>query len=147
NIIETITRQDEELLAKELNSSRIIGEITVDKAVLNKEAYEGSKVIIDNLAKNTKVNIIDEKDDWFYITIDGHEGWIKNDYISIINTMFVISETKLKDKPNGKTIDTVNKNETIVIIPTEDLELTEDSGWYKLHYKGQEAWIKKNRIK
>src|SRR5699024_2772156 len=141
-----VTPEDEQLLAKKSNPNRVIGEVIIDNAEVKEEANEQSGSVVDGLSKNTKVEITHEKDGWFKVIVDGKEGWMKIDSILITNVMSVKDGTEIKDEPNGETIDILAENETIIVIPNENLELTEIGDWYEANYRGQKVWVHKDQI-
>src|SRR5699024_12022680 len=112
---------------------------------LKSEASEHSKTL-DDVTTDKMIEIIGQKDDWRNVIIDGQKGWMMSDTIDIKNVKLVVSETELKDAPQGHTIEELHENETVIVKPDDQLNLTEDGGWYNVTYRGQEGWIQKDQI-
>lgn len=142
-----VTPEEEELLTKQAQQERVIGIVTADDVALKADTTEESDTLNDHVANKATVEIIGEKDGWFNVIIDDQDGWIMSDSIDITNVTLVKSETEIKDEPNGDAIVELLENETVVIIPDNDLNLTKDGEWYKVYYHGQEGWVHEKQMK
>src|SRR5699024_8772439 len=139
-----VTPEEEEMNTKQHQQERVIGQLNSEGA-LKSEASEDSKTL-DGITSDKMIEIIGQEDDWFNVIIDGQECWMMSDTIDITNVKLVVSETELKDAPQGDTIEELHENETVIVKPDDQLNLTEDGGWYNVTYRGQEGWIQKDQI-
>src|SRR5699024_1735660 len=92
------------------NPERVISEVIVEGVKIKENANAKSHSLADGLSKGTKVEIINENNGWYEVNIDGINGWIKTESVSIINVKVVKAGSEITDEPNGNTIDTLDEN-------------------------------------
>src|SRR5699024_2795474 len=119
---------------------RVIGEVTEDTQFREDYEVKGDN-IIENISIGEQVDILDEKQGWFKVSYNLQEGWIDSASISITNVFNTVTDVEIKDNPNGETIDELLENETVIVVPDENGELTKDGEWFNIYYHGITAWI------
>jgi len=98
-------------------------------------------IVLKYTVKNLPVEIIDEYDLWRkIIDLEGNQGWIhkdliKGDRFAIINHNYY-SPLQIKNKPQGRVIGTIGKN-NIVKINKCMLD------WCSINYKNKKGWVEK----
>lgn len=139
------TLEKEALLTQQAATNRVIAEINADSA-FREDAETEDDNIIENLSEGDKVDILKEKQEWFKVNHELKEGWVDSDSITITNVFNTVDDVEIKDSPNGETIDNLLENETVIVVPNEEDELTKDGGWYNIYYHGITAWIHEDDI-
>ena len=105
------------------------------------------------VSRNEEYKVLDQANGWYKIDINGLEGWVSGDYVSLI------SEMQYSNLPNNEiaTITTSALNvrkgpstdyqvETLVY-RNESYEVVDYSnGWYKIVVDGVEGWVSKNYV-
>ena len=101
-------------------------------------------IVLKYIIKNLPVEIIDEYDQWRkIIDIEGNYGWVHKNLIqgerfAIIKQSYN-EALQIKNKPQGKVIGTIGKN-NIVKINKCFLD------WCSISYEDKKGWVKKNNL-
>ena len=124
------------------------------------EASTSSKVI-GSLSGNTKVTIVGEEGAFYKIEYKGSHGYVAKEYIKDIKDEVVTEPEKPSNPENSKKTGVVTASKGLnvrkeantssqiigILNSGESVEIIgEENGFYKITYKGQEAYASKNYI-
>ncbi len=124
------------------------------------EASTSSKVI-GSLSGNSKVTIIGEEGAFYKIEYKGSHGYVAKEYIKDIKDEIVTEPEKPSNPENSKKTGVVTASKGLnvrkeantssqivgILNSGESVEIIgEENGFYKITYKGQEAYASKNYI-
>ena len=98
-------------------------------------------IVLQYIVKNLPIEIIGEYDQWRnIIDIEGNQGWIHNNLIqgdrfAIINPSYS-SSLQIKNKPQGRVIGTIGKNNIVKIYKCL-------LDWCYIGYESKQGWVEK----
>ena len=146
------------LAVRSLNKTGIVN-VSSSLNVRN-EASTSSKVI-GSLSGNTKVTIVGEEGAFYKIEYKGSHGYVAKEYIKDIKDEVVTEPEKPSNPENSKKTGVVTASKGLnvrkeantssqiigILNSGESVEIIgEENGFYKITYKGQEAYASKNYI-
>lgn len=96
--------------------------------------------ILFNLSKDSIVEIIEEKDNWYKIKYKNETGWISTDYVSTDNVSYTVKITKdteilLLPTINAKASGNISSGNKVTI--NEEI-----NGWYFIEKDNKKGWIR-----
>ena len=155
-VIKKEKSSDQANLANEENdhhSSAIIASVLEDAINVRKEPTTSS-AIIGKVAKDAKIQIVDEKGDWTQIQYSGNKGWIKSSFLQYKEENKNNPETNtskeqkkritiLYDRTNIRSNATVNSTIISIANAGDSFPVTEEIGdWYKVQLSnGEEGYV------
>ena len=142
-------------------STKKTGIVNVSSSLnVRSEASTSSKVI-GSLSGNSKVTIVGEEGAFYKIEYKGSHGYVAKEYIKDIKDEVVTEPEKPSTPENSKKTGVVTASKGLnvrkeantssqivgILNSGESVEiLGEENGFYKINYKGQEAYASKNYI-
>ena len=134
----------------------IVGVTTATSLNFRKTPDSSSSAnIIKTLPYNTKVAVLGENSNgWYKVNVNGTEGWVYGDYLSIMNLLKVVNvDTTLnvrQSAPYGNVLTSLKNNTLVSGILSGDKLVTEShSGttWYKIKVSNMTGWVSGDYIK
>ena len=146
------------LAVRSLNKTGIVN---VSSSLNVREGVSTSSKVIGSLSGNTKVTIIEEEGAFYKIEYKGSHGYVAKEYIKDIKDEVVTEPEKPSNPENSKKTGVVTASKGLnvrkeantssqiigILNSGESVEIIgEENGFYKITYKGQEAYASKNYI-
>ncbi|WP_415319651.1 SH3 domain-containing protein [Clostridium perfringens] len=137
------------------------GIVNVSSSLNVREGASTSSKVIGSLSGNTKVTIVGEEGAFYKIEYNGFYGYVAKEYIKDIKDEVVTEPEKPSTPENSKKTGVVTASKGLnvrkeantssqivgILNSGESVEiLGEENGFYKINYKGQEAYASKNYI-
>ncbi|UBK87351.1 SH3 domain-containing protein [Clostridium perfringens] len=137
------------------------GIVNVSISLNVREGASTSSKVIGSLSGNTKVTIIGEEGEFYKIEYKGSHGYVAKEYIKDIKDEVVTEPEKPSTPENSKKTGVVTASKGLnvrkeantssqiigILNSGESVEIIgEENGFYKITYKGQEAYASKNYI-
>ena len=137
------------------------GIVNVSSSLNVREGASTSSKVIGSLSGNTKVTIVGEEGAFYKIEYKGSHGYVAKEYIKDIKDEVVTEPEKPSTPENSKKTGVVTASKGLnvrkeantssqivgILNSGESVEiLGEENGFYKINYKGQEAYASKNYI-
>ncbi|WP_349393279.1 SH3 domain-containing protein [Clostridium perfringens] len=146
------------LAVRSLNKTGIVN---VSSSLNVREGASTSSKVIGSLSGNTKVTIVGEEGAFYKIEYKGSHGYVAKEYIKDIKDEVVTEPEKPSNPENSKKTGVVTASKGLnvrkeantssqivgILNSGESVEIIgEENGFYKITYKGQEAYASKNYI-
>ena len=146
------------LAVRSLNKTGIVN---VSSSLNVREGAGTSSKVIGSLSGNTKVTIVGEEGAFYKIEYKGSHGYVAKEYIKDIKDEVVTEPEKPSNPENSKKTGVVTASKGLnvrkeantssqiigILNSGESVEIIgEENGFYKITYKGQEAYASKNYI-
>ena len=146
------------LAVRSLNKTGIVN---VSSSLNVREGASTSSKVIGSLSGNSKVTIIGEEGAFYKIEYKGSHGYVAKEYIKDIKDEIVTEPEKPSNPENSKKTGVVTASKGLnvrkeantssqivgILNSGESVEIIgEENGFYKITYKGQEAYASKNYI-
>ncbi|MDV5111698.1 SH3 domain-containing protein [Clostridium perfringens] len=137
------------------------GVVNVSSSLNVREGASTSSKVIGSLSGNTKVTIVGEEGAFYKIEYKGSHGYVAKEYIKNIKDEVVTEPEKPSNPENSKKTGVVTASKGLnvrkeantssqiigILNSGESVEIIgEENGFYKITYKGQEAYASKNYI-
>ncbi|HAT4214272.1 TPA: SH3 domain-containing protein [Clostridium perfringens] len=137
------------------------GVVNVSSSLNVREGASTSSKVIGSLSGNTKVIIVGEEGAFYKIEYKGSHGYVAKEYIKDIKDEVVTEPEKPSNPENSKKTGVVTASKGLnvrkeantssqiigILNSGESVEIIgEENGFYKITYKGQEAYASKNYI-
>ena len=137
------------------------GIVNVSSSLNVREVASTSSKVIGSLSGNTKVTIVGEEGAFYKIEYKGSHGYVAKEYIKDIKDEVVTEPEKPSTPENSKKTGVVTASKGLnvrkeantssqiigILNSGESVEIIgEENGFYKITYKGQEAYASKNYI-
>ncbi|MDM0840761.1 SH3 domain-containing protein [Clostridium perfringens] len=137
------------------------GIVNVSSSLNVREGASTSSKVIGSLSGNSKVTIIGEEGAFYKIEYKGSHGYVAKEYIKDIKDEVVTEPEKPSTHENSKKTGVVTASKGLnvrkeantssqiigILNSGESVEIIgEENGFYKITYKGQEAYASKNYI-
>ncbi|MDK0559243.1 SH3 domain-containing protein [Clostridium perfringens] len=137
------------------------GIVNVSSSLNVREGASTSSKVIGSLSGNTKVTIVGEEGAFYKIEYKGSHGYVAKEYIKDIKDEIVTEPEKPSNPENSKKTGVVTASKGLnvrkeantssqivgILNSGESVEIIgEENGFYKITYKGQEAYASKNYI-
>ncbi|EOU1976728.1 cell surface protein [Clostridium perfringens] len=137
------------------------GIVNVSSSLNVREGASTSSKVIGSLSGNSKVTIIGEEGAFYKIEYKGSHGYVAKEYIKDIKDEIVTEPEKPSNPENSKKTGVVTASKGLnvrkeantssqivgILNSGESVEIIgEENGFYKIIYKGQEAYASKNYI-
>ncbi|MDK0839362.1 SH3 domain-containing protein [Clostridium perfringens] len=137
------------------------GVVNVSSSLNVREGASTSSKVIGSLSGNTKVTIVGEEGAFYKIEYKGSHGYVAKEYIKDIKDEVVTEPEKPSTPENSKKTGVVTASKGLnvrkeantssqiigILNSGESVEIIgEENGFYKITYKGQEAYASKNYI-
>ncbi|MBI6049500.1 SH3 domain-containing protein [Clostridium perfringens] len=142
-------------------STEKTGIVNVSSSLNVREGASTSSKVIGSLSGNTKVTIVGEEGAFYKIEYKGSHGYVTKEYIKDIKDEVVTEPEKPSNPENSKKTGVVTASKGLnvrkeantssqiigILNSGESVEIIgEENGFYKITYKGQEAYASKNYI-
>ena len=146
------------LAVRSLNKTGIVN---VSSSLNVREGASTSSKVIGSLSGNTKITIVGEEGAFYKIEYKGSHGYVAKEYIKDIKDEVVTEPEKPSNPENSKKTGVVTASKGLnvrkeantssqiigILNSGESVEIIgEENGFYKITYKGQEAYASKNYI-
>ena len=146
------------LAVRSLNKTGIVN---VSSSLNVRSSASTSSKVIRSLSGNTKVTIVGEEGAFYKIEYKGSHGYVAKEYIKDIKDEVVTEPEKPSNSENSKKTGVVTASKGLnvrkeantssqiigILNSGESVEIIgEENGFYKITYKGQEAYVSKNYI-
>ena len=146
------------LAVRSLNKTGIVN---VSSSLNVREGASTSSKVIGSLSGNTKVTIVGEEGAFYKIEYKGSHGYVAKEYIKDIKDEVVTEPEKPSNPENSNKTGVVTASKGLnvrkeantssqiigILNSGESVEIIgEENGFYKITYKGQEAYASKNYI-
>ncbi|ELC8363466.1 SH3 domain-containing protein [Clostridium perfringens] len=137
------------------------GIVNVSSSLNVREGASTSSKVIGSLSGNTKITIVGEEGAFYKIEYKGSHGYVAKEYIKDIKDEVVTEPEKPSNPENSKKTGVVTASKGLnvrkeantssqiigILNSGESVEIIgEENGFYKITYKGQEAYASKNYI-
>ncbi len=137
------------------------GIVNVSSSLNVRKGASTSSKVIGSLSGNSKVTIIGEEGAFYKIEYKGSHGYVAKEYIKDIKDEIVTEPEKPSNPENSKKTGVVTASKGLnvrkeantssqivgILNSGESVEIIgEENGFYKITYKGQEAYASKNYI-
>ena len=137
------------------------GIVNVSSSLNVRSGASTSSKVIGSLSGNSKVTIIGEEGAFYKIEYKGSHGYVAKEYIKDIKDEIVTEPEKPSNPENSKKTGVVTASKGLnvrkeantssqivgILNSGESVEIIgEENGFYKITYKGQEAYASKNYI-
>ncbi len=137
------------------------GIVNVSSSLNVREGASTSSKVIGSLSGNTKVTILGEEGAFYKIEYKGSHGYVAKEYIKDIKDEVVTEPEKPSNPENSNKTGVVTASKGLnvrkeantssqiigILNSGESVEIIgEENGFYKITYKGQEAYASKNYI-
>ncbi|XZJ59334.1 SH3 domain-containing protein [Clostridium perfringens] len=142
-------------------STEKTGIVNVSSYLNVREGASTSSKVIGSLSGNTKVTIVGEEGAFYKIEYKGSHGYVAKEYIKDIKDEVVTEPEKPSNPENSNKTGVVTASKGLnvrkeantssqiigILNSGESVEIIgEENGFYKITYKGQEAYASKNYI-
>ncbi|MDM0526854.1 SH3 domain-containing protein [Clostridium perfringens] len=142
-------------------STEKTGIVNVSSSLNVREGASTSSKVIGSLSGNTKITIVGEEGAFYKIEYKGSHGYVAKEYIKDIKDEVVTEPEKPSTHENSKKTGVVTASKGLnvrkeantssqiigILNSGESVEIIgEENGFYKITYKGQEAYASKNYI-
>ena len=142
-------------------STEKTGIVNVSSSLNVREGASTSSKVIGSLSGNTKVTIVGEEGAFYKIEYKGSHGYVAKEYIKDIKDEVVTEPEKPSNPENSNKTGVVTASKGLnvrkeantssqiigILNSGESVEIIgEENGFYKITYKGQEAYASKNYI-
>ena len=142
-------------------STEKTGIVNVSSSLNVREGASTSSKVIGSLSGNTKVTIVGEEGAFYKIEYKGSHGYVAKEYIKDIKDEVVTEPEKPSNPENSKKTGVVTASKGLnvrkeantssqiigILNSGESVEIIgEENGFYKITYKGEEAYASKNYI-
>ncbi|MDM0553476.1 SH3 domain-containing protein [Clostridium perfringens] len=142
-------------------STEKTGIVNVSSSLNVRSGASTSSKVIGSLSGNTKVTIVGEEGAFYKIEYKGSHGYVAKEYIKDIKDEVVTEPEKPSNPENSKKTGVVTASKGLnvrkeantssqiigILNSGESVEIIgEENGFYKITYKGQEAYASKNYI-
>ncbi|MDK0734836.1 SH3 domain-containing protein [Clostridium perfringens] len=142
-------------------STEKTGIVNVSSSLNVRSSASTSSKVIGSLSGNSKVTIVGEEGAFYKIEYKGSHGYVAKEYIKDIKDEVVTEPEKPSTPENSKKTGVVTASKGLnvrkeantssqivgILNSGESVEiLGEENGFYKINYKGQEAYASKNYI-
>ncbi|EPB8198024.1 SH3 domain-containing protein [Clostridium perfringens] len=142
-------------------STEKTGIVNVSSSLNVRSGASTSSKVIGSLSENTKVTIVGEEGAFYKIEYKGSHGYVAKEYIKDIKDEVVTEPEKPSNPENSKKTGVVTASKGLnvrkeantssqiigILNSGESVEIIgEENGFYKITYKGQEAYASKNYI-
>ncbi|EJT6500223.1 SH3 domain-containing protein [Clostridium perfringens] len=142
-------------------STEKTGIVNVSSSLNVREGANTSSKVIGSLSGNTKITIVGEEGAFYKIEYKGSHGYVAKEYIKDIKDEVVTEPEKPSNPENSKKTGVVTASKGLnvrkeantssqiigILNSGESVEIIgEENGFYKITYKGQEAYASKNYI-
>ncbi|ELC8350220.1 SH3 domain-containing protein [Clostridium perfringens] len=142
-------------------STEKTGIVNVSSSLNVREGASASSKVIGSLSGNTKITIVGEEGAFYKIEYKGSHGYVAKEYIKDIKDEVVTEPEKPSNPENSKKTGVVTASKGLnvrkeantssqiigILNSGESVEIIgEENGFYKITYKGQEAYASKNYI-
>ncbi|HFD2039422.1 TPA: SH3 domain-containing protein [Clostridium perfringens] len=142
-------------------STEKTGIVNVSSSLNVREGASTSSKVIGSLSGNIKVTIVGEEGAFYKIEYKGSHGYVAKEYIKDIKDEVVTEPEKPSNPENSKKTGVVTASKGLnvrkeantssqiigILNSGESVEIIgEENGFYKITYKGQEAYASKNYI-
>ncbi|HII4523294.1 TPA: SH3 domain-containing protein [Clostridium perfringens] len=142
-------------------SAEKTGVVNVSSSLNVREGASTSSKVIGSLSGNTKITIVGEEGAFYKIEYKGSHGYVAKEYIKDIKDEVVTEPEKPSTPENSKKTGVVTASKGLnvrkeantssqiigILNSGESVEIIgEENGFYKITYKGQEAYASKNYI-
>ncbi|MDM0532586.1 SH3 domain-containing protein [Clostridium perfringens] len=142
-------------------SAEKTGVVNVSSSLNVREGASTSSKVIGSLSGNTKITIVGEEGAFYKIEYKGSHGYVAKEYIKDIKDEVVTEPEKPSTHENSKKTGVVTASKGLnvrkeantssqiigILNSGESVEIIgEENGFYKITYKGQEAYASKNYI-
>ncbi|EGT3618525.1 MULTISPECIES: SH3 domain-containing protein [Clostridium] len=142
-------------------STEKTGIVNVSSSLNVREGASTSSKVIGSLSGNTNVTIVGEEGAFYKIEYKGSHGYVAKEYIKDIKDEVVTEPEKPSNPENSKKTGVVTASKGLnvrkeantssqiigILNSGESVEIIgEENGFYKITYKGQEAYASKNYI-
>ncbi|WP_416187365.1 SH3 domain-containing protein [Clostridium perfringens] len=142
-------------------STEKTGIVNVSSSLNVREGASTSSKVIGSLSGNTKITIVGEEGAFYKIEYKGSHGYVAKEYIKDIKDEVVTEPEKPSNPENSKKTGVVTASKGLnvrkeantssqiigILNSGESVEIIgEENGFYKITYKGQEAYASKNYI-
>ncbi|MBO3318858.1 MAG: SH3 domain-containing protein [Clostridium perfringens] len=142
-------------------STKKTGIVNVSSSLNVRSGASTSSKVIGSLSGNTKVTIVGEEGAFYKIEYKGSHGYVAKEYIKDIKDEVVTEPEKPSNPENSKKTGVVTASKGLnvrkeantssqiigILNSGESVEIIgEENGFYKITYKGQEAYASKNYI-
>ncbi|MDK0570396.1 SH3 domain-containing protein [Clostridium perfringens] len=142
-------------------STKKTGIVNVSSSLNVREGASTSSKVIGSLSGSSKVTIVGEEGAFYKIEYNGSHGYVAKEYIKDIKDEVVTEPEKPSTPENSKKTGVVTASKGLnvrkeantssqivgILNSGESVEiLGEENGFYKINYKGQEAYASKNYI-
>ncbi|EOU1696823.1 SH3 domain-containing protein [Clostridium perfringens] len=142
-------------------STEKTGIVNVSSSLNVREGAITSSKVIGSLSGNTKVTIVGEEGAFYKIEYKGSHGYVAKEYIKDIKDEVVTEPEKPSNPENSNKTGVVTASKGLnvrkeantssqiigILNSGESVEIIgEENGFYKITYKGQEAYASKNYI-
>ncbi|XZH96177.1 SH3 domain-containing protein [Clostridium perfringens] len=142
-------------------STEKTGIVNVSSSLNVRSGASTSSKVIGSLSGNTKVIIVGEEGAFYKIEYKGSHGYVAKEYIKDIKDEVVTEPEKPSNPENSKKTGVVTASKGLnvrkeantssqiigILNSGESVEIIgEENGFYKITYKGQEAYASKNYI-
>ncbi|MCX0352631.1 SH3 domain-containing protein [Clostridium perfringens] len=142
-------------------STEKTGIVNVSSSLNVREGASTSSKVIGSLSGNTKITIVGEEGAFYKIEYKGSHGYVAKEYVKDIKDEVVTEPEKPSNPENSKKTGVVTASKGLnvrkeantssqiigILNSGESVEIIgEENGFYKITYKGQEAYASKNYI-
>lgn len=111
-----------------------------------RETPDLSSNILTKIPVDEKVEIIYEGSDWYKVRYDSYEGWVFNQYISILGESVSLAAVNANDV-NIRSNPSLTSEVTDRMDTGEKVRVLDSLGdWYKISYQDKEGWVYKEYL-
>ncbi|MGE7927715.1 S-layer homology domain-containing protein [Lysinibacillus xylanilyticus] len=123
------------------------GQATVND--LNMRTYPNTadaSSIIKKLPKDTSLTVLGENGGWFKVKVDGQEGWVFDDYVSLKNGLQIVDMNitlNVRSEPSttASILGTVKPKGFIIGVVDDNGDFVKNGNWYKVIFNGKTGWV------
>ncbi|MGE8033459.1 S-layer homology domain-containing protein [Lysinibacillus sp. NPDC093692] len=123
------------------------GQATVDD--LNMRTYPNTtdaSSIITKLPKDTSFIVLGENGGWYKVKVNGQEGWLFKDYVSLKNGLQIVDMNitlNVRSEPSTESsiLGTVKPKSFIIGVVDANGNFVKNGNWYKVIYNGKSGWV------
>ncbi len=132
----------------------VTGVVSLDETDdgLRFRTYPVSGNVIKKLPDGEEVQIIGTNGGWYYVDVDGKEGWVSGDYIKFHDLLKVMIDSawlNVRSEPStdSETVGKLYSGDYVNgVMDNEGIFIKED-GWYQITFEGKTRWIHGDYIK
>ncbi|MFF5818308.1 MULTISPECIES: S-layer homology domain-containing protein [Lysinibacillus] len=132
--------------ALDLGLAGATGKTTIN---LNMRTYPNTAdnaSIITNLPKDTSFKVLGENGGWLKVSVNGQEGWVIDDYVSLENGLQIVNMNitlNVRSEPSTTSaiLGTVKPNGFIIGVVDDKGEFIKNDAWYQVLYNGKTGWV------